>query len=193
MKTFERALPTEIDVTGRTIEGMTLAWDREYRVSDDNGATFYLEGWRRGAFERGLKATGNFHEVRIDHHDVRVGRVAFHESTNGLPFTATCDETPSGDAVLEYARAGKFRGVSLSYGSDQQRMTQGVVWRTRAVARELSLIDSGTPQYGDDARIIAVRSLWVDEPTEDDRARALDIEALLTRSRTNAVLVVPES
>lgn len=191
MKTFVRALPTEVDVIGRTIEGITLAWDREYRVSDDNGATFYVEGWRRGAFERGLKATGNFHEVRIDHRDVRIGRVAFNESAEGLPFIATADETPGGDMALEYARAGRFRGVSLSYGSDQQRMRDGVVWRTRAVPRELSLIDNGTPQYGDDARIIAVRALWVEEPTEDDRARAREVAALLARSRANLALGMP--
>ena len=192
MKEFLRALPTDVEVTGRTIEGMTLVWDREYRVSDNNGASFYLEGWRRGAFERGLRATGNFHEVRIDHRDVRVGRASFHESAEGLPFTATCDETPGGDMALEYARAGKFRGVSLSYGSDDQKMRGGVVWRMRAVARELSLIDTGTPQYGDDARIVAVRSLWVEEPTPEDRARAREVDALLARARANLARTVPQ-
>lgn len=193
MKTFVRALPTEVEVTGRTIEGMALHWDNAYRVSDDNGATFYLEGWRRGSFERGIKAVGNFAEVRVDHRDVRVGRTSFHESAEGLPFTATADETPAGDAVLEYARAGRFRGVSLHYESDQQtRDHDGVVWRTRGVPRELSLIDNGRPQYGDDARIIAVRALWVEEPTPEDLQRARDIEALLARSARNLALVAPE-
>jgi phage head maturation protease len=192
MREFTRALPTEVEVMGRTIEGITLRWNNAYRVSDDNGASFYLEGWRPGAFERGIKATGNVHEVRIDHRDVRVGRVAFHESAEGLPFTAIVDETPEGDATLDYARAGRFRGVSLRYASDQQRRdAEGVIWRTRGVPRELSLIDNGRPQYGDDARIIAVRSMWVEEPSPEDLQRARDLEALLARSRANLARELP--
>jgi hypothetical protein len=186
MKTFVRALPVEVDVMGRVIEGIALHWDRAYRVSDDEGRTFYLEGWRQGAFERGIKATGNVHEVRVDHHDVRVGRTSFRESAEGLPFTAVMDETDSGEAALEYARAGRFRGVSLRYESDAQRADrEGVVWRTRGVPRELSLIDNLKPQYGDDARIIAVRGLWVADPTDEERARALNLAALLERSAAN--------
>lgn len=186
MREFVRALPTEVGVVGRTIEGIALAWDHPYTVSDDNGATFYVEGWRRGAFERGIKATGNFHEVRVDHADVRIGRVSFHENAEGLPFTATADETPEGDRALEYAREGRFRGVSLRYASDKQvRDHAGVIWRTRGVPRELSLIDNGRPQYGSDARIIAVRALWVAEPTPEELARARELEALLERSRVN--------
>jgi len=192
MREFTRALPTEVEVLGRTIEGMTLHWDRAYTVSDDNGTTFYLEGWRPGAFTKGLRATGNVHEVRIDHRDVRVGRVAFHESVEGLPFTATIDETPEGDAALEHARAGHFHGVSLRYASDQQRRdAEGVMWRLRGVARELSLIDNGRPQYGPDARIIAVRALWVSEPTDEEREHARAVEALLARSAANLARELP--
>jgi HK97 family phage prohead protease len=191
MKTFVRALPVEVEVMGRVIEGVALNWNRAYRVSDDAGATFYLEGWRPGAFTRGLKATGNMHEVRVDHHDVRVGRTSFRESDEGLPFTAVLDETPAGDAALEYARAGRFRGVSLRYESTHQRVDrEGVVWRTEGVPRELSLIDGLTPQYGDDARIIAVRGLWVEEPTPEERTRAITVAALLERSRTNLAIQV---
>ena len=61
----------------------------------------------------------------------------------------------------------------------------------RAVARELSLIDQGRPQYGDDARIIAVRSLWAVEPTPEELAHAREVEALLSRSATNLTVVLP--
>ena len=99
-------MPTEVEVTGRTIEGIALRWDHPYTVSDDNGATFYVEGWRLGAFERGLRATGNFHEVRVDHRDFRVGRTSFTETGEGLMFRAIADDTPGGDAALDYtARA----------------------------------------------------------------------------------------
>lgn len=193
MREFIRALPTEVAVTGRTIEGMVLRWNRSYRVSDDGGATFYVEGWRQHAFERGLRATGNVAEVRVDHNDARVGRTSFAETTEGLVFTAIADETPAGDAVLDYARADRFRGVSLRYESDQQtRDVHGIIWRTRGWPRELSLIDRLTPQYGDDARIIAVRALWVEEPTPEDLAHAANVAALLERSTANLALTLPE-
>lgn len=164
---FVRALPTTVEVLGRTIEGLALSWNRAYRVSDDGGATFYAEGWRPHAFEDGLAATGNIHEVRVDHQDLRVGRVAFSESERGLVFQATADETPMGDGALEKARAGRFRGVSLRYTSDKQHAdADGVVWRRRGVARELSLIETIRPQY-EDAGITAVRG-------EVMLARALD-------------------
>src|SRR5262245_59852420 len=106
MREFRRSIDTDIDITGRVLEGIALRWDRKYRVSDD-GVNFYVEGWRRRAFEKGMRATGNVHEVRVDHHDVRVGRVSFNESSEGLIFTAIADDTPSGDAALAYADANK--------------------------------------------------------------------------------------
>lgn len=167
MRDFVRALPTTVEVLGRTIEGLALSWNRAYRVSDDGGATFYAEGWRPRAFEEGLAATGNIHEVRVDHADLRVGRVAFSEAERGLVFQATADTTPPGDAALEKAKAGRFVGVSLRYTSDRQNADpDGVVWRKRGVARELSLIESIRPQY-EDAEITAVRG-------EVELVRALD-------------------
>src|SRR4051812_2978179 len=122
MREFNRALPADdFGVTGRTIEGLALRWDRAYRVSDDGGKHWYREGWRTGAFLRGLEATGNVHELRLDHADFRLGRVAFHEDPAGLGFTAVVDGTEAGEAALADAQGGRFRGVSLRYGSTQQR------------------------------------------------------------------------
>jgi phage head maturation protease len=194
MREFTRALPTEVEVVGRTIEGIALRWDHPYTVSDDDGATFYVEGWRVRAFERGLRAVGNVNEVRVDHGTVRVGRTSFAETVEGLTFTAVADETPPGDAALEFARAGRFNGVSLTYASDKQERDSatGVIWRTRGVPRELSLIDRLRPQYGDDARIIAVRALWVAEPTPEELQRAADLAALIERSQRNLALTLPD-
>jgi len=193
MREFERALPVDVEVTGRVVEGIALRWDRPYRVSDDGGETFYNEGWRRRAFERGLRATGNFHEVRIDHRDTRVGRASFAESAEGLPFTATMDETPGGDRAIEYARAGKFGGVSLRFESDRQEFDQEhrTVWRTRAVARELSFVDQGVPQYAD-ASITRVRAvLWVAEADPEVLHLAADVADLLARSQRNLGAELP--
>lgn len=166
MHEFNRSLPADdFAVSGRTIEGLTLRWDKPYRVSDDEGRNFYLEGWRRSAFVRGLEATGNVHELRLDHEDVRLGRVAFHEADQGLGFTAVIDGTEAGDDALDHARAGRFRGVSLRYSSNRQRKEGGVLWRLRAIARELSLVTVGRPQY-EDALISAVRSIAADPDPE---------------------------
>lgn len=192
MREFVRALPVDVEVTGRIVEGIALRWDHPYRVSDDNGATFYAEGWRAGAFARGLQAMGNFHEVRVDHHDVRTGRCTFHETDEGLPFVAVLDETPEGDAALEYARAGRFRGVSLRYQSDSQRLgADGVVWRTRGWPRELSFIDGLRPQYGNDAVITGVRGIDDGVVSDDDLARTTALAALLDRSTRNLAIELP--
>jgi HK97 family phage prohead protease len=189
MREFRRAIDTDIEHTGRVLEGITLRWNRRYRVSDDNGATYYVEGWRQRAFEKGLRATGNTHEVRVDHRDVRVGRVSFAESSEGLVFTAIADDTPDGDAVLEYADAGRFRGVSLCYwGRRQQRAEDGTLWRTEAVPRELSLIDRGVPQY-EDAGVMQRRALTLMvDADETAQAEAAQLAALLERSARNIAI-----
>lgn len=191
MKEFSRALPAHVEVLGRTIEGLALSWNRPYRVSDDGGATFYAEGWRPGSFARGIEATGNTHELRIDHQDVRVGRVSFSEQEAGLVFTATADNTPAGDRAVEKAKDGRYRGVSIRYGSSDQRHANGVIWRTAAVARELSLIETIRPQY-DDARIESVRGTIMlaralDEPDELEalEAKAAAWAELRERGRRN--------
>jgi Caudovirus prohead serine protease len=188
MREFQRSIDADIEATGRVLEGLTLRWDKRYRVSDDGGESWYVEGWRKRAFEKGLHSTGNVHELRVDHRDVRVGRVSFRESADGLVFQALLDETPAGDAALEYQRADRFRGVSLRYDSDQQRRgDDGTLWRTRAYVRELSLVDAGRPQY-DDARVTATRALFIVDADAEAQARATEISELLARS--SALLAV---
>ena len=188
MKDFLRALPTDMEVMGRTVEGMALTWNRPYRVSDNQGVSFYAEGWRSRAFEAGLQPMGNIFELRVDHRDQRLGRTSFHESERGLVFTAVLDQTPDGEIALEKAKANRFRGVSLRYGSDKQHTgADGVVWRTRGVVRELSLIEGITPQY-DDAGIVAVRALDDVDDVDDVIASAVAMAA--ERERAAAFLAI---
>lgn len=156
---FVRSLPADgIAVTGRTIEGNVLTYERPYRVSDDGGATFYREGWRAGALNDGIEHTSNTHEVRIDHRDMRLGLVSLHPHERGVRFRAVADATPEGEAAVAAAEAGLFRGVSLRFISRRQRRSaDGVIWRIRATPRELSLVMDGRPQY-DDAGIDKVRA-----------------------------------
>jgi phage head maturation protease len=186
VRTFERALPIALEATGRVVEGVVLTYDRAYRVSDDGGASFYHEGWRPGAFTDGLRATGNLHELRLGHEDVRAGRVAFADSARTMAFAATLDDGPLGDAALEHIDAGSVRAVSLRFESDRQVTRDGIVWRLRARPRELSLVlDHQHGQY-DDAVITARRALEVsDGELVELSARAARAQALAERTARN--------
>jgi phage head maturation protease len=183
MRDFVRSLDvTDVSTVGRTVEGVALSWDRAYRVSDDNGRSYYLEGWRAGAFTQGLRDTGNVFELRFDHVDQRAGRVAFSENARTLDFTATVDDGPIGDAVLAHVDAGEIERVSLRYLSDRQSTRDGIVWRLRARPRELSLVVGTKAQY-DDAVITARRAIEVDPADLVAAAgRAERTAALLARS-----------
>jgi HK97 family phage prohead protease len=200
MQTFRRSLAVgPLEVTGRVLEGIALRWNRAYRVSDDR-RRWYSEGWRPGAFTRGLAATGNVHEARLDHRDIRVGRVTFAEGEHGLGFTATADETPGGDLLLALNDQRKLRGVSLTFASDRQQTDDGVVWRTRATARELSFLERTRPQYDDavitsrrgdldDALDDALDQLSVYDSLENEQRRK-QVERLLARSAANLTIDV---
>src|SRR5262245_33628558 len=63
-----RALPLiDVEVKGRTLEGIALRWDTLYRVTDD-GQRFYHEGFRRGAFDETMRNRAQF-ELRREHLD----------------------------------------------------------------------------------------------------------------------------
>lgn len=150
---------------GRTVEGVALTWDRQYRVSDDDGRSFYLEGFKRGVFAKGITARRNVFELRLDHVDERVGTVKFAESARGLDFAATVDDDDFGNAVLEHVDRGDISRVSLRYSSRHQDRVRGVVWRRDVVPRELSIVIGAKAQY-DDARIEAIRAMHPADPAE---------------------------
>lgn len=149
-----RALPVDVEVTGRTLEGQALAWDVLYEVTDD-GRSFYHEGFRRHAFADSL-AQRSWCELRPEHADERIGQVTFHESERGLVFVATIERGPAGDTELEHVRTGRRDGVSIRYTALANERKAPPWWRTRASLRELSL--TARPQYGADARVLAMRA-----------------------------------
>lgn len=164
-----RSLPmTDTRIDGRTIEGQALRWNTLYRVSDD-GRRYYQEGFRRGAFSESIRGRGGWYELRTEHFDVRVGRVEFTEGEGGLMFRALFDYGDVADDELELVRAGKRSGVSIRYTPQHAEPHAPPWWRDRVDVRELSL--TSRPQYGEDAKVLAIRSI----PSETD----MELKALL--------------
>lgn len=149
-----RAMPVDVEVVGRTLEGQALAWNVLYEVTDD-GRRFYTEGFRRNAFAQSI-AQRTWCELRPEHHDERIGQVTFHESERGLVFVATIEQSYAGDRELSLVRNGERDGVSIRYTAIANERNAPPWWRTRASLRELSL--TARPQYGEDARVLAMRS-----------------------------------
>ena len=149
-----RAMPVDVEVSGRTLEGQALAWNVLYEVTDD-GRRFYHEGFRSHAFEQSI-AQRTWCELRPEHHDERIGQVTFHESERGLVFVATIEHGYAGDRELSLVRNGERDGVSIRYTALSNERNAPPWWRTRASLRELSL--TARPQYGADARVLAMRA-----------------------------------
>lgn len=179
---FVRAIEDATRI-GRTVEGMALSWDKAYKVSDDHGRTFYLEGFHKGVFTKGIAARRNVFEFRIDHADERAGTVKFVETRRGLDFAATVDDDDFGNAVLEHIDQGDISRVSIRYSSRHQERVRGVVWRKDVTPRELSVVVGARAQY-DDAVIEAVRASYPVDPVElaATATRAERSAALLARS-----------
>ena len=156
----------------RSEHSCALRWDTLYRVSDD-GRRFYQEGFRRGAFTQSMGNRGNWYELRTEHFDMRVGRVEFIEGDAGLNFRATFDYGDVADDELELVRAGKRSGVSIRYTPQHAEAHAPPWWRDRVDVRELSL--TSRPQYGADAKVLAIRS--VPSETDDALKALLDFRA----------------
>ena len=180
MRECLRSLPLEadeVDVVGRRLDGLAFRWDQLYRVTDDGGANWYDEGFLRGCAAKTLTGRYNTFELRDDHADERVGLVGFSELDDGLGFLARMDQTPEGDRTLDQLRAHRKAGVSIRYAVITNNPRQGPpFWRSEIVLRELSLTDR--PQYGTDARVLAVRSTPAPAPyvTPPDVAALLEWE-----------------
>jgi HK97 family phage prohead protease len=145
---------SEMEVTGRTLEGQALRWDTLYRVTD-NGRKYYQEGFRRGAFREAIAKRAWF-ELRPEHWDDRIGTVDFREGADGLIFTAHVEPGDRGDDELELVRSGRRSGVSIRYSPLKSERDAPPWWRTTVDLRELSL--TARPQYGPDAKVLAMRS-----------------------------------
>src|SRR4249919_1988954 len=116
--TIERSLPAgalEPVGDGWTVEGLAVPYEREQRVTDD-GVTFYLERFARGAFNRDVTKGGRWVNLFLGHKgdegDRWLGRcVALREQDDGLyPSFRINREHPDAEA----ARSGDLTGWSVS-------------------------------------------------------------------------------
>jgi HK97 family phage prohead protease len=113
---------------GWTVDGLAVPYDREQEVSDDGGATTYLEAFSFGAYSRDVTKGGRWVNLMIGHAgddgDRFLGRcVSLVEERDGLHASFRLDRS---NPQAEAARAGELTGWSVS----------ARVYRSRSVQRD---------------------------------------------------------
>lgn len=108
--------PLEPSGDGWTVDGLAVPYNVPSPVSDDGGATTYLEAFRAGAFSRDCQKGGRWVNLMVGHFgdegDRFLGRcVGLRETEAGLHASFRLDRSHP-DA--ERARAGELTGWSVS-------------------------------------------------------------------------------
>lgn len=144
------AAPLEPVGDGWTVEGLAVPYDRSQRVTDD-GRTFYLERFARGAFARDARAGGRWVNLFVGHHgdegERYLGRcTGLHEESDGLWSTFRLNrEHPDADA----ARSGELTGWSVSarvYATNRESINGDTVV-TRLSCGLSHIAATPVPQY----------------------------------------------
>lgn len=183
-----RAFQSEPVVTGRTLEGVSIYWDRASRVTD-NGRDFYLEAFSSRSADKQLterKAPfplGFLHPWSTGAADKRpLGSVQFHRSAEGLVFQAVLSRTQAADEMLELVKDGAVSDVSIGFQSYKQQQKGDLTLRTEIGLRELSLAPAGMGQH-EGAQVLAVRAEDEQHPeVEAEPARFNKLEASMRRA-----------
>lgn len=143
---------------GRTVDVVAVPYNVPEQVSD--GGPVYLEGFRHGAFadQFGQEGAAGRVDLRWSHqHDLMayLGRgVGAVEYPDHLRASFRVFDSQVGDHALAVLAETPNFGVSVGFRPVRSEVVDGVVWRTAAVMRELSLTPS--PAYGG-AHVLAVR------------------------------------
>ena len=124
-------LPT---LTGRTLEGLALPWNRETRV----------EG-QRERFAPGAATSSGEAVLNVGHDAGRLlarepQTLAFEARDSGLFVKATLPATREADDLLELIHAGVYRGLSVEFVAHHERHTGGVRELTRATVFGLAVV-----------------------------------------------------
>jgi len=126
---------------GRTISGLVVPFGQVAQVSD--GGPTYSEAFERGAFADTIKAGGNRVKL-LSHHQSRnnpLGRaLLLREDAAGLYGEFHVSATRAGDEALELVRDGALDSFSVGFKAVSQARRAGVVWRTKVLLREASLV-----------------------------------------------------
>jgi len=168
--TVERSLPL-VDFTlgggdGRSVVVRLLTYGREYRVSDD-GANYYNEKWRSGAFRRFISHWQSAKEGRIvpltyDHEIPGIARalpvgkgMRAWEDADALMMEGRIARTSTGDDLVELLRDEVVRGVSVTAVVHEHAPMVGGKEYLQGALRSVAF--TTVPQYGD-AELVAMRS-----------------------------------
>lgn len=188
MREMIRRATDDFNVTGRTLEGVALFWDRPARVVDP-GKQPYLEAFARGSATKSITEKGRFpvdwwHGTMSGTMGARsrwagevFGSTMFRATDDGLEFTATLSKTRGGDEMLELLNDGAAGDVSVAAWPVKSTNRAGVVLRTEIALAALSLAPVGAGQIPG-AKVLAMRADGAQTPHLDDLRRR---KALLVR------------
>lgn len=143
---------------GRTVFGLVVPYDTVSTVNDGRGP--YKESFAQGAFAR--SAVQRFDKVKlfVNHNhferQLPIGRsLSLRDTPMGVEGEFQISRTRAGDDALTLVRDGAVDAFSVGFRSINAKKIDGVVVRSEAVMREVSLV--GIPAY-DTALIAGVRS-----------------------------------
>jgi HK97 family phage prohead protease len=114
---IERATaPLEAVGDGWTVDGLVVPYEREAEVSDDGGATTYVETFASRSFARDVAKGGRWVNLMIGHKgddgERYLGRcIGLGEQSDGLHASFRLDRS---NPQAEAARAGELTGWSVS-------------------------------------------------------------------------------
>lgn len=172
---------SEHTITGRTLEGIALFWDRPARVVDP-GKPAYVEAYARASANKTMADRPNFplaywHGLlpetpwgpgqRSRYAAEAMGTVIFRATAEGLTFEARLLNSRSGDEMKEQLEAGALGDVSIAAWPIRTSKRPGIdAYREEIAIGELSLAPVGKGQLPG-AKVLAMRA----EPAIDNRAR----------------------
>lgn len=153
---FHRSFPDlEIrsDVTGRTIHGIAVPYDKPAEIRDERRS--FVEVFRRGSFARTIAERGPQRVKALANHQYRVlpiGRASMlREDAAGLYAELKISRTEQGDEVLELVRDGALDALSIGFmsvkGGDRWNDRQNSVERVEVRLNEISVV--AFPAYAD--------------------------------------------
>jgi len=176
---IERAsAPLEPVGDGWTVDGIAVPYDREAEVSDDGGATTYVESWTLGAFARDVTKGGRWVNLMIGHAgddgDRYLGRcIELAEERAGLRASFRLDRS---HPQAEAARSGELTGWSVSARVYRSRSVMRADGR-RVVYREIAGLShvaaTPRPQYAGAGVVLAREHELIIAPSETPRLDGL--------------------
>jgi hypothetical protein len=147
---------------GRTIVARALSYGTPYRVTDDNGRTFYNEVWRAGVFAKSIAQRAGKIPLLVLHQGRRLpigATIGIDDSSTDFVFRAKVSRTRDGDEALELVQDGALTGVSVGARIlNHRKIGERAIERIEAALNEISLAPSSFTQMPD-GLVLAVRAL----------------------------------